>query len=136
MTNLFVTRGRLSGIVDWENAGFKPEYWEYIRSMWPYGADKRAKCLYGSAFGDKYKKEYEAELYILKRCSNPPRKRRTAMVTHPLSGVRKEYHRAPSQSNWYMKQHQARYGFLPSYIIPIGLTRSNRKNVGQVLAYI
>ncbi|KAM5439867.1 hypothetical protein MferCBS31731_004278 [Microsporum ferrugineum] len=69
MTNLFVTRGRLSGVIDWENAGFKPEYWEYIRSLWPYGADKRAKFLYGTAFGDKYKEEYEAELYILKRCS-------------------------------------------------------------------
>ncbi|EFE34612.1 uncharacterized protein ARB_06375 [Trichophyton benhamiae CBS 112371] len=69
MTNLFVTRGRLSGVVDWENAGFKPEYWEYIRAMWAYGADKHAKCLYGSAFGDKYKEEYEAERYILRRCS-------------------------------------------------------------------
>ncbi|EGE01224.1 hypothetical protein TEQG_00277 [Trichophyton equinum CBS 127.97] len=69
MTNLFVTRGRLSGVVDWENAGFKPEYWEYIRAMWAYGAEKHAKCLYGSAFGDEYKEEYEAERYILRRCS-------------------------------------------------------------------
>ncbi|OAL66047.1 hypothetical protein A7C99_3151 [Trichophyton rubrum] len=42
----------LSGVVDWENAGFKPEYWEYIQAMWAYGADKHAKCLCGSAFGD------------------------------------------------------------------------------------
>ncbi|EFE37921.1 hypothetical protein TRV_07411 [Trichophyton verrucosum HKI 0517] len=62
MTNLFVTCGRLSGVVDWENAGFKPEYWEYIRAMWAYGADKHAKCLYGSAFGDKYKEEGGIEI--------------------------------------------------------------------------
>ncbi|EZF12949.1 hypothetical protein H112_06492 [Trichophyton rubrum D6] len=61
MTNLFVTGGRLSGVVDWENAGFKPEYWEYIQAMWAYGADKHAKCLCGSAFGDKYNEENEAE---------------------------------------------------------------------------
>ena len=29
--NILVDRGRLSGIVDWENAGWFPEYWEYTK---------------------------------------------------------------------------------------------------------
>lgn len=31
-TNIFVRQGRLSGIIDWEHAGFKPEYWRYTNS--------------------------------------------------------------------------------------------------------
>lgn len=34
-TNIFVQQGRLSGIVDWEHAGFKPEYWGYTKALWP-----------------------------------------------------------------------------------------------------
>ncbi|KAI4128013.1 MAG: hypothetical protein LQ347_004359 [Umbilicaria vellea] len=29
--NILIDRGRLSGIVDWENAGWFPEYWEYTK---------------------------------------------------------------------------------------------------------
>ncbi|KAF3491839.1 uncharacterized protein GIQ15_01356 [Arthroderma uncinatum] len=36
LSNIFLDGGRLSGIIDWENAGFKPEYWEYTAAMWPY----------------------------------------------------------------------------------------------------
>ncbi|PGH15016.1 hypothetical protein AJ79_02698 [Helicocarpus griseus UAMH5409] len=34
LSNLFVERGRLTGIIDWEHAGYKPEYWEYTRAVW------------------------------------------------------------------------------------------------------
>ncbi|KAL2856775.1 hypothetical protein BJX68DRAFT_229451 [Aspergillus pseudodeflectus] len=38
-TNLLVENGRLSAIVDWESAGFRPEYWEFTKAMyvgqWP-----------------------------------------------------------------------------------------------------
>ncbi|KAL1982491.1 hypothetical protein VTN96DRAFT_1282 [Rasamsonia emersonii] len=33
-SNLLVEGGRLSGIIDWECAGFKPEYWEFTKTMW------------------------------------------------------------------------------------------------------
>ncbi|BCS25457.1 uncharacterized protein APUU_50168A [Aspergillus puulaauensis] len=33
-TNLLVERGRLSAIVDWESAGFRPEYWEFAKAMY------------------------------------------------------------------------------------------------------
>jgi Phosphotransferase enzyme family len=32
--NILVENGRVSGIVDWEQAGWYPEYWEYIKTMW------------------------------------------------------------------------------------------------------
>jgi aminoglycoside phosphotransferase len=32
--NILVEGGRVSGIVDWEQAGWYPEYWEYIEAMW------------------------------------------------------------------------------------------------------
>ena len=33
MRNILVKDGRISGIVDWENAGWFPEYWEYTTAM-------------------------------------------------------------------------------------------------------
>ncbi|KAF3892246.1 APH domain-containing protein [Trichophyton interdigitale] len=65
MSNLFVTRGRLSGIIDWENAGFKPEYWEFTRSLWPYGGERNLCYIYTCAFDGKYDDELEAEVFIL-----------------------------------------------------------------------
>jgi Phosphotransferase enzyme family len=32
--NILVENGRVCGIVDWEQAGWYPEYWEYIKTMW------------------------------------------------------------------------------------------------------
>ncbi|KAL3468144.1 kinase-like domain-containing protein [Aspergillus heterothallicus] len=32
-SNIITSQGRLAGIVDWESAGFYPEYWEYIRGI-------------------------------------------------------------------------------------------------------
>ncbi|PGH34293.1 hypothetical protein GX50_02876 [[Emmonsia] crescens] len=65
MSNIIVQDGRLFGLIDWENAGFKPEYWEFVRAMWPYGGDKRHTAIYHTAFGDKYEDEWEAEAFIL-----------------------------------------------------------------------
>ncbi|PGH01828.1 hypothetical protein GX51_05008 [Blastomyces parvus] len=64
MTNIIVRDGRLYGLIDWENAGFKPEYWEYVRALWP-GGHKRHTAIYRQAFGDKYEPEWEALVYIL-----------------------------------------------------------------------
>ncbi|KAK9235307.1 hypothetical protein V1525DRAFT_390612 [Lipomyces kononenkoae] len=36
----------------------------------------------------------------------------TALVAHPVLGIRTEFRQALSQANWYMKQHHSRYGFL------------------------
>lgn len=42
----------------------------------------------------------------------PSWKWNTGMTAHPLSTLRKELHKALSQVNWYMRQHNARYRFL------------------------
>ncbi|PGH11611.1 hypothetical protein AJ79_04751 [Helicocarpus griseus UAMH5409] len=65
LSNIFVQNGRLSGLIDWEDAGFKPEYWEFVRPLWSYGGDKHLTSVYRSAFGDKYEAEWEAEAFIL-----------------------------------------------------------------------
>lgn len=55
---------RVSGIVDWETAGYYPEYWEYTKALyeefrWPRRYAKMIHKLF-SAFGD-YSKEYDVE---------------------------------------------------------------------------
>ncbi|KAF2490044.1 hypothetical protein BU16DRAFT_518730 [Lophium mytilinum] len=60
-TNLLIYGGRLSGIVDWECAAFKPEYWEFTKAM--YGVWNRGpeEAIFHRAFGNAYMEELEAE---------------------------------------------------------------------------
>ncbi|KAK2760389.1 hypothetical protein FQN54_002459 [Arachnomyces sp. PD_36] len=69
MTNIFLRQGRLHGLIDFEDAGFKPEYWEFTRALWPYGGSKRDCYIYRTAFEGKYDDEWDAEAFIL---SNSP----------------------------------------------------------------
>ncbi|TRX96697.1 hypothetical protein FHL15_002363 [Xylaria flabelliformis] len=41
MRNVLVHNGRLSGIVDWENSGWFPEYWDYIEAHYITKLKKR-----------------------------------------------------------------------------------------------
>lgn len=59
-TNLLVERGRLSAIVDWESAGFRPEYWEFAKAM--YGT--MGGVVMGDIFWRAFGREYEAELEV------------------------------------------------------------------------
>lgn len=64
-SNIFVQAGKLAGIVDWEYAGFKPEYWEYTKSLWAYCARGSQKTILDEAFKDEdYHKELEAEMCL------------------------------------------------------------------------
>lgn len=61
-SNILIDRGRLSGIVDWECAGFYPEYWEYTKLM--YGAERfpEIQDIIRDAFTEgSYEEELEAE---------------------------------------------------------------------------
>lgn len=69
MSNIIVRQGRLSGLIDFEDAGFKPEYWEFTRALWPYGGNRRDSYIYRRTFEDRYEEEWEAEAFIL---SNSP----------------------------------------------------------------
>ena len=60
MRNILVKDGRISGIVDWENAGWFPEYWEYTKCHFGVKLSKRWLKMIDSVFENKY----EAELGI------------------------------------------------------------------------
>ena len=61
LSNLLIREGRLSGIVDWENSGFKPEYWDYTRAVWGYQSNKRLAQEFCLAFDKSYEEELKAE---------------------------------------------------------------------------
>ncbi|KAK2813407.1 hypothetical protein FQN50_000723 [Emmonsiellopsis sp. PD_5] len=65
-TNIFVEAGRLSGVIDWEHAGFKPEYWEYTRSLLAYWGVGEHKFIMDQAFKEDYSEELEAQKYLWK----------------------------------------------------------------------
>ena len=61
-SNILINRGRLSGIVDWECAGFYPDYWEYTKLM--YGAERFPviqHIIRDTFKEDDYEMELEAE---------------------------------------------------------------------------
>ncbi|OJJ45997.1 hypothetical protein ASPZODRAFT_167030 [Penicilliopsis zonata CBS 506.65] len=59
--NLLVDRGRLSGIVDWECAGYMPEYWEYIKAKRAAHCSPVLEAIFARTFGSEYTKEWEIE---------------------------------------------------------------------------
>ncbi|OJJ51788.1 hypothetical protein ASPZODRAFT_467123 [Penicilliopsis zonata CBS 506.65] len=61
-SNILIDRGRLAGIVDWECAGFYPEYWEFTKLM--YGAERFPEIqqiIHDAFTEDCYEEELEAE---------------------------------------------------------------------------
>ncbi|KAF7163167.1 hypothetical protein CNMCM5623_008237 [Aspergillus felis] len=64
-SNILIDRGRLSGIVDWECAGFYPEYWEFTKLM--YGAERfpEIQQIISDAFTENdYQEEFDAETLL------------------------------------------------------------------------
>lgn len=58
---------RVTGIVDWETAGYYPEYWDFTKAMfegfrWPLRYNDLIEKVFGG-FGD-----YSRELELEKRC--------------------------------------------------------------------
>jgi aminoglycoside phosphotransferase (APT) family kinase protein len=60
-TNILVEGGQLSGIVDWECAAFKPEYWEFTKAMYGVWGHEHMEGMMRRAFGYQYSEELEAE---------------------------------------------------------------------------
>lgn len=61
-SNILIDRGRLSGIVDWECAGFFPEYWEFTKLMYGVRRDAELQKIIRDAFTEgAYEEELEAE---------------------------------------------------------------------------
>ena len=59
LRNIMVSEGRIVGIIDWEFAGWYPEYWEYVKSL--YGDSWQTKC---PLFIDKLFPSYRYELML------------------------------------------------------------------------
>ncbi|XWX01577.1 hypothetical protein V2A60_009605 [Cordyceps javanica] len=70
--NIQYRNGRITGIIDWECAGWYPEYWEYTK-MW-YDERPPYKTFFdaieGTAAIEKYPEELEAECDIRRRISS------------------------------------------------------------------
>lgn len=61
-SNILIDRGRLSGIVDWECAGFFPEYWEFTKLMYGVMRDAELQKIIRDAFTEgAYEEDLEAE---------------------------------------------------------------------------
>lgn len=60
-TNLLIAEGRLSGIIDWECAGYLPEYWEFTKAMYTSNWRPIQQGIFHRAFGQEYEAELAAE---------------------------------------------------------------------------
>lgn len=58
--NILFENGKISGIVDWENAGWFPEYWEYTKAHYTV----RSLIRWLADFVDQVFKEYRDELIV------------------------------------------------------------------------
>ena len=64
-TNVLVDGGRLSGIIDWEQASFMPEYWDFTKAM-RTARSEEARGIYRKVWGDRFELELETERYFWK----------------------------------------------------------------------
>ncbi|KAI9051357.1 hypothetical protein LZ554_004404 [Drepanopeziza brunnea f. sp. 'monogermtubi'] len=61
MRNILVEDGRISGIMDWENAGWFPEYWEYTKCHFGVRIHTRWLKMIESVFDGNYSAELAIE---------------------------------------------------------------------------
>lgn len=61
LRNILVKDGRISGIVDWENAGWFPEYWEYTKCHFFMDYADRWLRMVETVFGSRYGEELKIE---------------------------------------------------------------------------
>lgn len=62
--NILVHEGHVSGFIDWECAGWYPEYWEFTSPLrWP-GRDPEGGALFRMLGGEQYESELEAEMAL------------------------------------------------------------------------
>ncbi|KAK2743039.1 hypothetical protein FQN57_004995 [Myotisia sp. PD_48] len=64
LSNLTVEGGRLCGLIDFEHAGFRPEFYEYTKAVWAYSGRQDMVYLFSLAFDEDYKEELDSEKEI------------------------------------------------------------------------
>lgn len=60
-TNILIDQGRLSGLVDWECAGYFPGYWEFTKAMYGIMNNEDMEKIVGDTFDQDYTDELEVE---------------------------------------------------------------------------
>ncbi|KAB8210100.1 hypothetical protein BDV34DRAFT_187922 [Aspergillus parasiticus] len=60
-TNILISQGRLSGVVDWECAGYFPEYWEFTKAIFGIINNEALKKIIRDAFDEDYGDELGVE---------------------------------------------------------------------------
>ncbi|KAI9644155.1 hypothetical protein NHQ30_007508 [Ciborinia camelliae] len=60
-SNLMVDQGRLCGIIDWECAGFKPEYWEFTHAIFGVWGRQDLMAMFRRIFGNQYDEVLKTE---------------------------------------------------------------------------
>lgn len=63
-SNILVDAGRLSGIVDWQFAGFYPAYWEYTKAMRSVRHEEYYQAVFRRAFGTGFERELAVEGFL------------------------------------------------------------------------
>jgi aminoglycoside phosphotransferase len=61
--NIMIHNGHVSGIIDWEQAGFYPEYWEYCKTLVSSRLNKDWSLDFVDAIMDPYPEEYLVHVY-------------------------------------------------------------------------
>lgn len=59
--NIIMNQGRLSGLVDWECAGYCPQYWEFTKAIYGILNHKDMEKVVRDAFDEDYEEELEVE---------------------------------------------------------------------------
>lgn len=65
-TNILIDQGRLTGLVDWECAGYYPEYWEFTKAMYGIINDEAMEKVVHGTFDQDYTDELEVEKKLWK----------------------------------------------------------------------
>ncbi|KAE8336393.1 hypothetical protein BDV24DRAFT_141939 [Aspergillus arachidicola] len=60
-TNILISQGRLSGVVDWECAGYFPEYWEFTKAIFGIINNEALERIMRDAFDEDYGDELDVE---------------------------------------------------------------------------
>jgi aminoglycoside phosphotransferase len=70
MRNIMVTERKLSGIVDWENSGWYPEYWDYTKAHFVTKHHRRWKKIVDRVFAElgDYQEELATEKELWEYC--------------------------------------------------------------------
>lgn len=63
-SNILVDAGKLSGIVDWQFAGFYPAYWEYTKAMRSVRHAEHYRAIFRRIFGTRFEEELAVEEYL------------------------------------------------------------------------